>query len=275
MSDINRTLRQQRFSKRNAVFLILGLVALVGWPYVLFMSDAFTINTVEVRGGKTLDPMDVTREVLRILDARGGWRPWPARHAWFVNEKAIAEQLKEHLFVSNVIVDKSYNHVLRLLVEERTKKVIYHSHQQYFWVDIQGIATDELTPEERKDTQSRLFGNRAATNDDPPIIKQNIDDKINQGFVLADSRRAKEWIKLAEDLKSYKLLYREIEPPTASSTLFKILSQEGYEVLMDITAPLDLQVKTYQGFIKTKPAGLRALEYVDVRVPGRVYLKEQ
>jgi len=254
---------------------MLGSVACIGWPYVLFMSDAFTVNAVEVRGVKTIDPIDVTKDVFRVLDNRGEWRPWPARHAWFIDENALAHELKETLFVANVIVDKSYYNVLRLSIEERSKKVIYHSHKQYFWVDIQGIATDELTTEERKNAQARLLGTRLATNDDPPIIKTDLDYEIVKGTVLADTRRAKEWIKLAEDLKSYKLLYREVEPPTASSTLFKVLSHEGYDVLMDITAPLDLQVKTYLGFIKTKPAGLKPLDYVDVRVPGRVYLKEQ
>jgi hypothetical protein len=275
MGDINRALRQQRFSKRNAVFLILGAVALFGWPYVLFMSDAFTVNAVEVRGLKTLDPVDVTREVFHVLDARGEWRPWPSRHAWFIDQEALKMQLKDRLFISDVVVDKSYNNILRLSIEERSKKVIYHSHQQYFWVDIQGVATAELSDDERKSAQARLLGQRTPNSDDAPIIKNDLDETINQGFVLADSRRAKEWIKLAEDLKSYKLLYREIEPPTASSTLFTVLSQEGYDVLMDITAPLDLQVKTYQAFMKSKPKDLKPLDYVDVRVPGRVYLKER
>lgn len=275
MSDINRALRQRRFSKRNAVFLILGGVALFGWPYVLFMSDAFTVNAVEVRGGKSIDHTEVTREVFKALDEREEWRPWPARHAWFIDPESLSGTLKDRLFVANVIVDKSYNNILRLSIEERSKKVIYHSHKQYFWVDIQGVATEELTDEERKSAQSRLLGQKLATTDDAPIIKTNLEFEIQKGMALTDTRRAKEWIKLAEDLKSYKLVYREIEPPTASSTLFKVLSHEGYDVLMDITAPLDLQVKTYQGFVKAKPANLKPLEYVDVRVPGRIYLKER
>ncbi len=209
MSDINRALRQQRFSKRNAVFLMLGSVACIGWPYVLFMSDAFTINEIEVRGVKTIDPVEVTREVFQSLDNRGEWRPWPARHAWFVDEKALSQELKDRLFVANVIVDKSYNNVLRLSIEERSKKVIYHSHKQYFWVDIQGVATEELTIDERKNAQARLLGQQLATNDDPPIIKTDLDYDIAKGTILTDARRAKEWIKLAEDLKSYKLQYRD------------------------------------------------------------------
>ncbi len=275
MSDLNRSLRERRFSKRNGVFAMLGAVALIGWPYVLLTNNAFMVNTVEVRGVKSLDPVDVTRTALTIIDNRGEWRPWPARHAWFINADALKKQLMERLFVSNVIVDKSYNNVLRLSIEERSKKVIFHSHQQYYWVDLQGVATEELSKDEKKDAQSRLLGTRAPVDSDIPIIKQDLDDPISQGFQIADQRRSREWIKLAEDLKSYNLVYREIEPPTASSTLFKVLSQDGYNVVMDITSPLDLQVHTYQGFMKAKPSDLKPLDYVDVRVPGRVYLKER
>jgi len=274
MSDINHALRRQRFSKRNAVFLLLGAVALLGWPYLLLTNEVFSINMVEARGLKALDPIEVNREVFKVLDSREGWRPWPARHAWFVNKEELEQQLKERLFVANVIVDKNYNNILRLIIEERSKKVIYHSRQQYYWVDIQGVATQALSDEEKKMAQARLLGQKLSTPDDAPIIKTNLDFEIQPGMILADSRRAKEWIKLSEDLRSYKLLYREIEPPTTSSTLFKVLSHEGFDVLMDITAPIELQVKTYQGFIKAKPKDLKPLDYIDVRVPGRIYLKE-
>ncbi len=275
MADINRALRQRRFSKRNAVFFMLGISACIGWMYLLFISDAFSISTIEVRGVKTMDQADVAHEVFQVLDRRGEWRPWSTRHAWFVDKEILAQELKDRLFVGKVIVDNSNPNILRLSIEERSKKVIFHSHKQYYWVDLLGVATEELSLEEIKNAQARLLGQQLATPDDPPIIKQDLENSIAKGLILADSRRAKEWIKLSEDLKSYKLLYREITPPTASSTKFTVLSHEGYDVLMDITAPLELQVKTYLGFIKTKPEGLKPLDYVDVRVPGRIYLKEQ
>ena len=55
----------------------------------------------------------------------------------------------------------------------------------------------------------------------------------------------------------------------------KVLGPQGQEVLMDVMIPLDLQVRTYLAFIQAKPKGLKNAEYIDVRVPGRVYLKEK
>jgi hypothetical protein len=170
-------------------------------------------------------------------------------------------------------VDKSYGNILRLSIEERSKRFVFHSHKQYFWVDLHGVATDELTPDEMHDVQTRLIGARPIRADEPMVIKRDLDDTINAGYVVADPEQAKEWIKLADQVKAQNFAYRELEPPTASSSLMKVLSPEGFNVLMDVTSPLDLQIKTYQAFIQNKPDNLGKPNYVDVRVPGRVYLK--
>ena len=201
-----------------------------------------------------------------------GWF-WPARHAWFIDRNHLAQELESRLFLANVVVDKSYTNVLRLSVEERSKRVVFHSHKQYFWVDMQGLATEALTTDERLNVQSRLLGTRAIGSDEPPVIKRDMDQDISVGASIASQQEAREWVKLAEDVTALKLAYREIEPPEATSTMFKVLSLEGYEVLMDITAPLDLQVRTYQEFVKSAPEDIGKPQYVDVRVPGRVYLK--
>lgn len=271
--DVNRGMQRARSSRRNAVFSILGLCAIFGWTYLVFISDVFSVNAVEVRGVKDLDAMDVTREVFDILDARIESRPWPARHAWFIDRESLKEQLENRLFVLNVAVENSYDNVLRLKIEERSKRVVFHSHQQYFWLDLQGIATDELSEDERRDVQARLLGNRSIVSDEPPVIKRDLDEMVSAGFVLATSQETREWIQLAEKIRAAGLNYRELEPPTASSSLFKVLSAAGHLVLMDITAPVESQVHTYQAFLKNQPKDIGKPEYIDVRVPGRVYFK--
>lgn len=271
--DVNRGLQRARNSKRRAVFSILGLCAVFGWTYLVFISDVFAISGVEVRGLKALDSMDVTREVFDILDERAEFRPWPARHAWFIDKNKLTDQLKTRLFVIDAAVENSYANVLRLKIEERTKRVVFHSHQQYFWLDLQGVATEELNADEKRDAQARLLGNRSISDTEPPIIKRDLDESVSEGFVLATSQEAREWIELSEKLRATGLNYRELEPPTASSSLFKVLSAAGHTVLMDITTPIESQVHTYQAFLKNQPKDIGKPEYIDVRVPGRVYFK--
>lgn len=272
--DLTRAFRERRASKRKTVFIILGIFAVIGWLYVFFMSDFFLVNEVQVEGIQNLDPVDVNREVLAILDSREGWRPWPKRHLLFINTEDLKARLNDRLFVTKVTVDKQFRNVLRLKVEERAKRFVLHSKQQYAWIDLQGVVTDELTLDEKKNVQARLLGQRPASPDEPPVIKRNLDELVSSGYDVFSSDEPKEFIRMSEQLMTLGLAYREIEPPGASSSLMKVLSPQGYEVLMDVTAPLDLQVQTYLAFIQAKPKNVENVEYVDVRVPGRVYLKE-
>jgi len=246
----------------------------VGWSYVLFFSDLFIINTIIVEGVENLDPIDVHREVLATMDKRGGWRPWPKRHMFFLNELELENLLKDRLFVSNVTVDKKGHNILRLKVEERVKNFILHSKQQYVWVDHQGVVTQQLSTDEKSHVQALLLGQRSPDNSEPPIIKRNLDDEASSGFQVFSGNEAKKWISLVEQLRALNVSYREFEPPGVSSTIMKVLSKEGYELLMDITVPLDIQIETYNAFLKAKPKDVDQVEYIDVRVPGRVYLKE-
>ena len=238
------------------------------------MSDAFQINNVQATGLQALDEMDVIKEVFRALDARPQWRPWPKRHSWFLDEKALEEDLKEHLFAANVTVKKGYGKTISITLEERAKRIIFHSRQQYAWVDLHGIVTSELNETERKDAQARLLGHRKANANDAPIIKRNLDEGISQGFTTGDVREVKEWIELHDLLRKSGMDVREFTPPTVSSTQLEVLAQNGERIIMDITASIEMQSKTYQAFKKTSEGTKKIYEYIDVRVPGRVYVKE-
>ena len=273
--DLTRAFRERRASKRQTVFVILGIFAVIGWLYVFFISDFFIVHSVQVEGIKNLDPVDVNREVLAILDSREGWRPWPKRHLLFINTEELKTKLNDRLFVANVTVDKKLRNVLRLKIEERAKRFVLHSKQQYAWIDLQGVVTDELTLDEKKNIQARLLGQRVADSDEPPVIKRNLNEMVSSGYSVFSNTESKKFISVSEQLMGLGLAYREIEPPGASSTLMKVLGPQGQEVLMDVMIPLDLQVRTYLAFIQAKPKGLKNAEYIDVRVPGRVYLKEK
>ena len=272
--DLTKAFQARRASKRRTTFLILSVCAIVGWSYVLFFSDLFIVSETQVEGVENLDPIDVHREVLASLDERGGRRPWPKRHIFFLDERELQNKLKDRLFVSSVTVDKSGRNILRLKIEERLKKFVLHSRQQYAWVDYQGVVTKELSMEEKKHVQALLLGHRSSKSSEPPVIKRNLDELVSSGYQAFSSNEAKEWISMAERLRDLNVSYREFEPPGTSSTIMKVLTEEGYDVLIDVTVPLDIQIATYNAFIKAEPVEAGQVEYIDVRVPRRVYLKE-
>ncbi len=261
------------FTTRRIVFFILGVGALIGWLYVIIMSDLFTLSKVDVLGTKLLDPVDVSREVFDLLDQRRGWRPWSTRNTVFLQKEELQEALKERLFAEHVTVDNIHFNVLRLMVEERAKRVIFHSHKQYFWVDLSGVVTNELSHDERADVQARLLGHRRASLNDPPVIHRDLDEQIATGYVIQSSEDIRSWVQLSLALMKGELYYREFIPPqTVSSTMVSITAPEGYRVLVDLGTPLELQLDTYRAF-KRAQAKIKVAEYLDIRIPGRVYVK--
>lgn len=276
--DLTLALQAQRASKRRIVFLILSAFAVFGWFYVVFLSELFMIAEVQADGLKTLDQVDIVREVYAALDERGegsGFRLWGNRNLLFIDAEQLKESLKDRLFIAEVVVDKIGRNILRLKIEERSKRLILHSHQQYAWVDLQGVVTDELSSEERKQVQARLFGQRVTQSDEPPIVKRNLDEQVSSGFSVFKGDEAKDWIKISDQMLTAGLAYREFEPPDDVSTKIRILAPEGFNVIMDTLVPLESQIKTYLAFVKTKPKDIEPskVQYIDVTVPGRVYIQ--
>jgi hypothetical protein len=257
----------------KVVFSFIGFATIIGWLYVFVMSDLFVIKTIEVQGTRTIDPVDVKREVWQVLDARQGWRPWSTRHEWFIDRSALAVELQVRFFAEQVLVDSPSIDVLRLNILERTNKLIFHSHRQYAWIDLQGVVTSELTQDEVKQAQARLLGQRLASADEPPIIHRDLDELIGTGFHVADTDDVKEWVKTSTEFTKQGILYREYEPPVnASSTVGVFNNQNGTDVLVDLGKPLEPQLRSYKVYMQAngkEPVS----EYIDIRIPGRVYTK--
>jgi len=252
-------------TRTRPIFYFLGVIGIIGWLYILFMSDLFVINTVEVQGARSLDTIDVSREVLQILDERPVWRPWPARHAWFVDRPRLVHELSQRLFVANASVDKTYLNVLRLKMEERTRKFIFYSHQQYVWVDLRGTVLNELTAAEIKQAQAHL---------DTLIIHRDLDDRVVIGMRVADESSIKGWLLNASEASLEGMKYREFDLPTSpTSTRAMFKSTEGESVVVDTMDPMRPQIHAYMMFKKAQPKDLKGMQYVDVRVPGKVYVK--
>lgn len=261
-------------SKRRIVFLLLASFAGIGWIHLIFVSDWLSVREIRAESLKQLEQADVAREVFVLLDERGGWRPWPARHAWFIDRQGLKQKLQHQLFAEFVSVDKINNNVLRLKIEERSKRFILHSHQQYVWVDLNGIITTELTFDERRDAQSRLLGHRVSRLDDAPVIHVDQDQILHVGENVAFGDDVRWWIQSAKQIMKEGFFYREMIPPERpSSTTATFVAQEGYGVLIDLHDPLAPQVRSYLAFLQSHRMKTKVAEYVDIRIPGKVYVK--
>ena len=110
--------------------------------------------------------------------------------------------------------------------------------------------------------------------DDPPIIEEKTTvDSLAPGYSVTDPDTIKQWIQSASELRKGGIDYREIQIPSVSSTMARVINHSGIPILIDIGANLEPQIKTYVAFDRVRPSKVKINEYIDVRVPGRIYLK--
>lgn len=274
----NRFTRREQHeqgSGRVAFFLFLGITAAIGWLYIFFMSEAFMVKDVEVRGVKTLDPAAVKREVFNVIDARPHAFWHPARHIWFLQTSELQEELANHFFTDHVTVDKSSYNVLRLSMVERTHAFIISTPSHFYWMDAQGVILDELNPQESHAVQLRLTGQGSVKPTDPPIMSIPNVDLLQVGqHIQEQDDHLQAWLDIALQVQKQGISYRQIQAPVdASSTKLTVQTMQGYEIWFDTYSDtLQTQIEAYKTFDKQKPKDLYIKSYVDVRVPDRVYV---
>lgn len=263
----------ERGSVRAAFFVFLGVVAVIGWSYIFFVSEAFMIKDIEVRGVKSLDAVDVKREVYDIVDKRPKPFWQPARHIVFIKQEELAPLIAERLFAEHVTIDKQDSHILRLMIQERARKFILHTPHQSLWVDLQGTVLQELTLVEAKHLSERRAGKRLADPNDAPIIFLDGVSVLKPAEVVPDGR-IQTWLDITREVQKQGIRYREIQPESSpSSTRLTLKTLQGYNLWLDTSETLERQIEAYKAFEKQKPKDVVIHEYVDVRIPNRIYVK--
>lgn len=269
-----RRATREQGSVRVAFFIFLAIVAVIGWLYVFFISDAFHINDIEVAGAKGIDATFVKREVYDAIDLRP--RPFwePARHTLFLTAAQLEPILTEKLGVEHLMIEKPRLNVLRLIVQERVRRLILHTPTTYFWLDGRGMVLAELTSTEQHDAEARLARKRISTPTDVPIVRYEMLEPIVVDQAIQDPQISR-WLAISLQLQKQGIGYLEIQPPgTPSSTRLVVITAQGYEAWFDTSQDtLETQIEAFKAFQQQKPKDLQVKEYVDARIPQRIYVK--
>lgn len=262
----------QRRSSYGFVFGLIASFAVIGWLWFLFASGFWDISSVDAGELASLDRGEVMREVDRILD-EAPRRPWHKKNLLMLDAEQFAKTLRERLFADGVAVDKSYPDVLRLKIKERQRSVVLVSNEQYVNVDASGIVTGDAEGDVLRSSQDRVAAKAFADEIHLPVIVMKMADPLSAGFQIAKPEQVRRWLDVSRSLVlgGVKVRFMKIEAP--ESSLARFVSERGYDIYVDLTEPIERQIATYQGFMKTKPDENAIKEYLDVRVSGKVYLK--
>lgn len=260
-----------RAERKRTVLILLGVVALLGWAYILFFSEVFAAQTIEVEGADRLDRGEVVVAAQDALDQERIW-PFRARNMFFLDTDAIQDDLTEILFADQVIVDKQYPNILRLKIEERQSSLILLAEDRFYEIDRSGVITREISNEsEIESIRSRVQEPSIASKEMPILqIKDNTDIIVNDDYITDFRMRA--WLDAFHDLEKLGFGYRSALLDYATSSKLILDLFEPYDVYVDILEPLEPQINSYYAFTKTHNQG-EIYNYVDARIPGKVFFK--
>jgi hypothetical protein len=135
------------------------------------------------------------------------------------------------------------------------------------------MSLGKLSFQEIRETRERLAGKHLTTKDQPPIVFIADREEIspNQGIPAPQIRS---WLNLGRDLQRQDIDYREIwSYSSPSSSRLVVVGSAGYQIWFDLAEDLEKQMQAYKTFERMRPKEVRVLEYVDARIPSRLYVK--
>ncbi|MCI0479142.1 hypothetical protein L0Y59_01215 [Candidatus Uhrbacteria bacterium] len=262
----------QRRSSHAFVIMLIAAFAAVGWLWFIFASGYWDIHDIDIEGLQSLERGEVAEETYRILESRG-WRPWSARNLIMLDTDEMARTLQERLFVESLTVDKSYPNILRLKIRERQRSVVLVSNGQYVNVDTTGIVTGDVEGDALHASQDRVVARAFADDIHLPVVVMDTADPLAPGFKVAEPEEVKRWIDVSRALVLGGLKIRFMKIQTPGAPLGRFVSERGYDIYVDLTRPIDIQIATYQAFMRTKPDETTIKEHLDIRIPGQVIVK--
>jgi len=259
-------------SNRFLVLLLVSAFVLAAGAWFVFVSGYFSVNRIEMNDLHTVSREEVISNTYDILE-QGRWRLWDKKNIFLVDAKDLAGQLKDRLFAERVTVNKFYPNILRLMIEERQRSVILVSKGQLLVIDMEGMVAGEAGENATKEAQAVLSGSLIADLKRTPIIMCDLPELAAAGYQVTDQSTLKSWIGAYRTFIASGLKFRYIKIQSLKAKTAKLVMQDGWDAYFDLGKDLQSQIETYEKFIKSKPPGFKVDEYIDVRVPGKIYVK--
>ncbi|MCW1892020.1 MAG: FtsQ-type POTRA domain-containing protein [Candidatus Uhrbacteria bacterium] len=263
---------RSRSARRRVTVVVCTSIAVIGWAYVLFFSEFFSVSTIQIEGVASLERGEVERAIGEGLLKQ---RVFPFRkgNVFLIKTKELESFLKENLFVQSVVVDKKAPNILRLKIEERQSSLVLRVGERIYQVDRAGLIMREIQPGPEQEEILASSDSPSASRTGLPLLDIRTQDPqpiVGNGYIT--DTQMQRWLDTLQGLKERGFGYRSASLEQATSSKMILRMFEPYDVYIDIMEPLAGQIQSYYEFMKVKK-GEKIYEYVDARIPGKVFYK--
>jgi cell division septal protein FtsQ len=245
-----------------SIFLgVFFFVLLVSIYAVLFWSNLFKVKEPVILGAGRVPQQAIETTVASLIDGTR-WGLIPRNALLGVSSGEIAHAVEQvSPAIKEVEVRKELPNVLKINITEREPLAIWSAAGRFFFIDERGIAYDEIVRSESRDVSLPVIvdeRHRETVQNDRVITEQAL------GFV----RETYEGLtRLAGVGVNFYIAPSRLAPDLI------LVTSEGWKVLFDATQPASTQVTTLSEVLKEQVKDRKNLEYIDLRVSGRVFVK--
>lgn len=250
---------------------------MLGIFYLFFLSSIFQVQKVVVIGNQQVSENNIQQEIDYYLNRRFllFWRP---RNILLANSEIISQKLREKfLFIDNVAIKRGYFHDLEIIIMEREVFAIYcrtkiknddaapllegeNNITNCYYIDKGGVIFGEAPK-----SAGSLISVIREVNDNSAMLGEKV---LNIQIINSISNI--KTLLLDKNLRVTEFLFRG--QPSLNPEVF---ISEGWRIYFDVRQDIYTQIDILDRALKEKISGQErdALEYVDLRVPGRIYYK--
>lgn len=246
-------------------FSVALLVAIVTVPLILFAWLFFRTQVFTVQAVTVVDAREHTAEAVRTIIERAVERLPLNRNIFFVPTQTIETEIVLVLpQVRTVYITRKLPGTIKVIVQEKTPELLLLSGGKYYFVDQAGVPYEEARLETLPEVVLPTVKNndRAAT--------------VTLGAAAVDAAFVTFLKEVQRELpKRIGSQVAEVRIPSLAAREVHFTLDNNWQVRFDVTRSAAQQLDILQRLLTTTigEEEKKTLEYIDLRIPNRVYYK--
>jgi cell division septal protein FtsQ len=243
------------------IVLFLSFLGISFW--VLFFSNYTEIKEIQVKSNKI--ERKLIEEIFYNFQKEKYFNFISKNNFFLFPQKAFKNKIKNQFELAREVnFANNFPGIFRVEIVEREAIVVWCSQDQCFLMDEQGIIFREITNNEKEENYKDYLIIR-----DDSMRKGALGDKIEDGQLAVFINNTKDKLKEELELK----IRREIATPSLLSQEIRVKTDKGWQLYLDTKQKIEEQIFLLKEVLSNDLENKENLEYIDLRVEGKVIYK--
>ena len=245
-------------------FTVAGpVVAILAAVLAALLAPQFRVQQIITEGARSTVRAEVEIFTRQLLHEHARFAGAP--RIFLVPRNLVASEIKKRApSVHTVQILRKLPGTILLRLQEKVPLAFLEVPGKVFALDSEGGVIEETSPEDAVRSQLPIVRNDQATFAIAPgmvVVSKAVIDLLHEVVVLLPDR-------LGANIK-------ELIIPAVGTEEVQVLTDKGWTLLVDAQRSLADQLRSFEQVVaeELKPEEQERLEYVDLRVPGKVFYR--